>query len=153
PAKHIPSPPSEDEEGSDQAAEQSEPEGESQEPQEERAANDAGDGSGSVPSRYFGNYVKRGSRLSELFDRVNTLLGSNNQDAGEAFRPKAPETLDETGLTFEEVERLILKFLLAKGSARGRAIANQVRMPFQIIDPILKQCKQEQLLAFKGAAE
>ena len=33
------------------------------------------------------------------------------------FRPKAPETLEETGLTFEEIERLILKFLLAKGSS------------------------------------
>jgi hypothetical protein len=158
PAKHIAAPASEsveEHELSDDAAGQSEPEEESQEPQEDRAANeDAGDGSGSVPSRYFGNYVKRSSRLSELFDRVNTLLGGNaNQDPGETFRPKTPETLTETGLSFEEVERLILKFLLAKGSARGRAIANQVRLPFQIVDPILKQCKQDQMLAFKGAAE
>ncbi|HXY36080.1 MAG TPA: AAA family ATPase [Planctomycetaceae bacterium] len=105
-------------------------------------------------SRYVGHYVKRNSRLSELFDRVNNLLGSTNQqDPQQPFRPKCPETLDQTGLTFEEIERLILKFLLAKGSARGRAIANQVRLPFQITDPILKQLKQEQLLAFKGAAE
>jgi len=105
-------------------------------------------------SRYIGHYVKRSSRLSELFDRVNNLLSnSNQQDAGQPFRPKAPETLEETGLTFEEIERLILKYLLAKGSSRGRAIANQVRLPFQITDPILKQLKQEQLLAFKGSAE
>jgi predicted ATPase with chaperone activity len=105
-------------------------------------------------SRYVGHYVKRGSRLSELFDRVNTLLGSTSQqDSEQPFRPKAPETLEETGLTFEEVERLILKFLLAKGSGRGRGIANQVRLPFQITDPIFKQLKQEQLLTFKGSAE
>jgi hypothetical protein len=105
-------------------------------------------------SRYVGHYVKRNSRLSELFDRVNNLLGSTSQqDPQQPFRPKAPETLEETGLTFEEVERLILKFLLAKGSGRGRSIANQVRLPFQITDPILKQLKQEQLLAFKGSAE
>ena len=104
-------------------------------------------------STYFGNYVKRSSRLSELFERVNTLLGSGSQSPGEAFRPKAPETLEETGLTYEEIERLILKFLLAKGSARGRTIANQLRLPFQITDPIMKQSKQDQLVTFKGAAE
>ena len=126
-----------------------------EEPQTGDAANeDASEGTESAPSAYIGNYVKRNSRLSELFDRVNTLLGGNAaQDPGQPFRPKAPETLEETGLSFEEIERLILKFLLAKGSSRGRSIANQVRLPFQIIDPILKQLKQEQLLSFKGAAE
>ena len=118
PAKHIAPPESESEEGelSDVAAGQSELEEESQEPHNDRAANeDSGDGSGSVPSKYFGNYIKRSSRLSELFDRVNTLLGSNaNQDPGETFRPKSPETLNETGLTFEEVERLILSFFWPK---------------------------------------
>jgi len=159
PAKHIAPPASEsvnDLDLSDLAAGATVLEEESQDPQADDAANknSSDDGSGSAPSTYFGNYIKRSSRLTELFDRVNTLLGSNaNQDPGQPFRPKAPETLEETGLTFEEVERLILKFLLAKGSGRGRAIANQVRLPFQIVDPILKQCKQEQLLAFKGAAE
>jgi hypothetical protein len=140
---------------------QNAPKGEESDEEESRAdsAEDAVHdalSSGDHPSgsRYIGHYVKRSSRLSELFDRVNNLLSnSNQQDAGQPFRPKAPETLEETGLTFEEIERLILKFLLAKGSARGRAIANQVRLPFQITDPILKQLKQEQLLAFKGSAE
>src|SRR3984957_9286309 len=123
--------------------------------QSDDAANEnAGEGISSGHSAYIGHYVKRNSRLSELFDRVNALLGGNGtQQPGQPFRPKAPETLEETGLTFEEIERLILKFLLAKGSGRGRGIANQVRLPFQIVDPILKQLKQEQLVAFKGAAE
>ncbi len=113
-----------------------------------------GDGSSSAPSRYLGNYVKRNARLSELFDRVNTLLGGGSQQGpDQPFVPKAPESLQETGLTYEEIERLMLKYLLAKGSARGRAIAMQVRLPFQIVDPILKQLKQEQVVAFKGAAE
>ena len=118
------------------------------------ANNRSDDGSGSAPNSFVGHYVKRHSRLTELFDRVNTLLsGSNQLDPQQPFRPKAPDTLEETGLTFEEVERLILKFLLAKGSSRGRGIANQVRLPFQVIDPILKQLKSEQVVALKGAAE
>jgi hypothetical protein len=158
PARHIAPPASESVKEldlSDLASETATLDEESQESPQSNASNDnSSDGSGSAPSTYFGNYVKRNSRLTELFDRVNTLLGGNaNQDPGQPFCPKAPETLEETGLTFEEIERLILKFLLAKGSSRGRSIANQVRLPFQIIDPMLKEMKHEQLLTFKGAAE
>jgi len=91
-------------------------------------------------------------RLSELFDRVHNLLGGKEQ-AEEVFRPKVPESLGETGLMAEDVERLALKYLLAKGAATGREICQQIRLPFAIVDPILKQLKQEQLLAFRGAAE
>lgn len=97
--------------------------------------------------------VKGSARLSELFDRVNSLLGGKAGDGSEVFRPACPETLADTGLTGEDVERLVLKFMLAKGTAPGRAICNQIRLPFQIVEPMLKQLKQEQILAFKGAAE
>jgi hypothetical protein len=97
--------------------------------------------------------VKRANRdLAELFDRVNTLLGGDG-DGDEKFRPKAVETLQQTGLTFEEVERIILKYLMSKGSSTGRNICTQICLPFQVVDPILKQLKHQQLLAFKGAAE
>ncbi len=91
-------------------------------------------------------------RLSELFDRVHDLLGGKKSEA-EAFLPRAPETLEQTGLTFEEVERLVMKYLLSKGSSSGRVIAQQIKLPFGIIDPILKQLKQEQLVGFRGAAQ
>lgn len=97
--------------------------------------------------------VKKHSHLSELFERVGSLLGGSKDSEGETFRPPAPETLEDTQLSFEEVERLILKFLLSKGSASGRKICAQIKLPFQIVDPILKQLKQDQLVAFKGAAE
>jgi predicted ATPase with chaperone activity len=97
--------------------------------------------------------VKRHSHLSELFDRVNNLLGGARAAQPEAFRPPVPETLEQTQLTFEEVERLVLKYLLSKGSSSGRVICGQVKLPFQIVDPILKQLKQDQLVAFKGAAQ
>ncbi len=98
--------------------------------------------------------VRGNDQLSELFDRVKGLLGGgdNSGDSGQ-FRPASPETLAETGLTFEEVERLILKYLLSKGSAKGRDVSGHIRLPFQIVDPILKTLKQERMVAFKGAAE
>ena len=91
-------------------------------------------------------------QLTELFERVSSLLGGSKEE-DDVFRPRSPETLQETGLRFEEVERLILKFLLAKGSATGRGVCAQIRLPFQIVDPILKQLKQDQVVTFKGTAE
>lgn len=92
------------------------------------------------------------ARLSQLFDRVNDLLGGKKQET-ERFLPRAPESLEQTGMTFEEVERLILKYLLSKGSGTGRTICTQIKLPFGIVDPILKQLKHDQLLGFRGAAE
>jgi hypothetical protein len=92
------------------------------------------------------------SHLLQLLERVNTLLGDAQSDPGTPFRPKSPESLADTGLTQAEVERLILKFLLAKGSATGREVSSQIRLPFPIVEPILKQLKHEQLVALKGAA-
>jgi len=110
-----------------------------------RATNDPRDMM--VPAAVQGN-----SQLAELFDRVHNLLGHHQADADAPFRPETPETLEQTGLTFEDIERLVLKYLLSKGAATGRQICAQVKLPFPIVDPILRQLKQDQLLAFKGTA-
>ena len=94
-----------------------------------------------------------GKHLTALFDRVNQLLGTTpGQAAEEAYLPPEPATLLETNLTSEEVEKLILKFLLGRGSAVGRKIAQQVCLPFGLIDPLMKGLKQEQLIALKTTA-
>ena len=97
--------------------------------------------------------VRSAGELTELFDRVSELLGPGAGGDGERFRPVEPESLEQARLTSEEIERLVLKYLLQKGSGSGRQICAQVCMPFHIVDPILKQLKNEQVLAFKGAAE
>lgn len=97
--------------------------------------------------------VRSARELTELFDRVSELLGPGANGEGERFRPVEPESLEQARLTSEEIERLVLKYLLQKGSGSGRQICAQVCMPFHIVDPILKQLKNEQVLAFKGAAE
>jgi hypothetical protein len=94
-----------------------------------------------------------GKHLTELFDRVNQLLGTTAGHSKEAqYTPPEPTTLPETSLTAEDVEKLILKFLLARGSAVGRKIAQQLCLPFGLIDPLLKSLKQEQLISFKTTA-
>lgn len=97
--------------------------------------------------------VKSRRDLTDLFQRVNTLLGGHSDDPEHTFQPHAPDTIEDTGLNAEEIERLILKFLFSKGSATGRQVCAQICLPFQIVDPILRQLKMDQLVAFKGAAE
>ncbi|MCA9117111.1 MAG: AAA family ATPase, partial [Planctomycetaceae bacterium] len=98
------------------------------------------------------DFLQQDSGLRDLFDRVNSLLGGASEGEG-PFRPRVPETLEQAALTEEEVERIVLKFLLARGSGTGRLICAQLKLPFQIVDPILKRLKQEQVLSFKGSAE
>ncbi len=93
------------------------------------------------------------SRLSELFNRVESLLGKKPSVEKEAYVPECPATLEASGLTADEVERLMLKYLLSKGSNPGRMIASQIRLPFALIDPLLKTMKRDQLVALAGSAE
>ncbi len=105
------------------------------------------------PKRHIPDSVTGNSHLSALFSRVQSLLGSQKSAESEKFLPKCPETIEETGLALEEIERLILKFLLQKGTSSGRAIALQIRLPFGIVDPILKSLKYDQLLSLINSAD
>ncbi|MEZ6056276.1 MAG: AAA family ATPase [Planctomycetaceae bacterium] len=91
--------------------------------------------------------------LSDLFNRVNDLLGDLDGDDSEPFRPRVPDTLEQARLTEEDVERLVMKFLLLRGSATGRELSSHIKIPFSILDPLLKFWKQEQLLSYKSSAE
>ncbi|MDA1013062.1 MAG: AAA family ATPase [Planctomycetota bacterium] len=91
------------------------------------------------------------SQLSELFNRVNTLLDVTGEEERRVFCPRAPTSLQETGLTAASIERLILKYLYARGQATGRETCAQIRLPFPVVEPTFKQLKQDMLIAFKGA--
>ena len=65
-----------------------------------------------LPKRHVPDAVLASSHLSALFSRVQTLLGTQQSSNVEKFFPKVPESLSETGLTADEIERLILKYLL-----------------------------------------
>lgn len=91
-------------------------------------------------------------RLEELFSRVNKLLGDSEGAQG-PFRPMLPDSLSEMGITDEEVEKFVFRYLLQKGAASGREISQQLCIPFNLLFPLLKGWKQEQLLTYKSAAE
>ena len=70
----------------------------------------------------------------------------------DVFVPREPTTVREAGLTDSDVEALILKYLLSKGEATGRDVAEQVRLPFVILDALMRQMKFDQLLVYRGTS-
>jgi len=98
------------------------------------------------------------AKLAELLGRVKQLTSGTAQKAPEeeevlsGFVPVEPTSLAEAHLTESEVEALSLKYLLARGDASGRDIADQVKLPFVLVDELLRRMKNEQLVVHRGSA-
>jgi DNA-binding PadR family transcriptional regulator len=111
---------------------------------------------------------ERDEKLDALIDRINQLGDKAAEDAADVppkpdsprdgehlqntYLPIEPESFRQADLTDSEVEALILKFLLARGDAAGRDIAEQVKLPFVLIDQLLRTMKNDQLIVHKGSA-
>jgi hypothetical protein len=99
-------------------------------------------------------------KLGQLLDRIRGLSGEESAaPAGttsgaqeETFVPLEPKSFAEAGLTTSAVEALILKLLLSRGDTTGRQISDHLRLPFLILDELLRQMKADQLVVHKGAA-
>jgi len=68
------------------------------------------------------------------------------------FVPVEPESFRQAGLTDGEVEALVLKYLLVRGNLTGRDVAEQIKLPFVLVDELLRQLKADQLVVHRGAA-
>jgi hypothetical protein len=67
-----------------------------------------------------------------------------------AAAPPAPATLEETGLSADQVAQLLIKSLYA-GEAAGLALAERVRLSYSILEPIIEQARVERLVEVRGA--
>ena len=76
---------------------------------------------------------------------------ANVDESGE-FVPIEPSSFVEAQLTEGEVESLALKCLLARGSFTGREIADQLRLPFVLVDELFRRMKNERMVVHRGAA-
>ncbi len=107
---------------------------------------------------------ERQEKLDQLLGRIARLTGQGSADEATApsatpspgdsndFFPEEPVSFRAAGLAESEVESLILKFLLARGDATGREVSDQIKLPFVLIEELLRQMKQEQLVVHRGAA-
>lgn len=71
---------------------------------------------------------------------------------GEGFLPREPNSLREAGITANEIEALLLKYLLNRGSATGRDLSSQLKLPFRLIEGLLRQMKADLLVGYKASA-
>ena len=67
-----------------------------------------------------------------------------------AAAPPAPRTLEETGLTGEAVDELLLKTLYVQGARTGREVTESMALPFAIVDERLVMLQQRRLLEVTG---
>jgi hypothetical protein len=64
--------------------------------------------------------------------------------------PAVPVTLADTGLGPDLIEQLIVKALYG-GEATGLALADRLRLPYQILEPIIERVRQERVVEVRGA--
>lgn len=93
--------------------------------------------------------------FNDLFERVNLLLGERQPvrtavpGAG-GFVPRAPATLREAGVSPAIMERIIMRFLLQAGSLAGRRIGTQLKLPFRLVEPVLRQLRGDKHIDLAG---
>ncbi len=81
---------------------------------------------------------------------ISSLLATIMSD--ESFRPSEPNSLAETGLPVSLVESLTIKRLAIVGMTSGRQLANDLCLPFQLLDVLFQHLRAHQLIVHKGSA-
>jgi len=74
---------------------------------------------------------------------------SQSEVVGEPI-PRMPKTLSEAGLHKNDLFPLVLKFTFLHGNQYGSRISQQLKLPFNLLEPILQALKGEQLISPKG---
>lgn len=127
---------------------------------------DAADGDARLPA--MEDMATEDQKLQAMLDHIKSLTAKGNGAAASApsspsvasvdhrlentFVPPAPTSFRDAGLTDSTVEALVLKFLLARGDSTGREIADQIKLPFLLIEELLRDLKNDQLIGIRSSA-
>jgi hypothetical protein len=65
--------------------------------------------------------------------------------------PPVPKTIEDTGLSVDQLEQLILKTMYG-GEATGHSIADHMRLPYAIIEPLIERARAQLLVEVRGAS-
>jgi hypothetical protein len=112
-----------------------------------------GDSAKAMPAESVARAVAEATTAAGLGSSlVNSASAGGGLQASGEFIPMDPASIADAGLTDSEVESLILKYLLSRGDSTGRDVAEQVKLPFILVEPLLRQLKYDQVLAYRGSA-
>jgi hypothetical protein len=65
--------------------------------------------------------------------------------------PPVLKSLQDTGLAIDQIEQLMVKTLYG-GEASGLALADRMRLPFTMLEPLIERVRSEQLVEVRGSA-
>ena len=69
----------------------------------------------------------------------------------ETWRPAEPDDASSAGINETILESIVYRYIQNVGEAMGKKIADQLQLPFRIIEPVLARLKMEQNVAYKSA--
>jgi len=72
-------------------------------------------------------------------------------ETGELIAPERPLTLEASGLAADTVSTIIVK-TLHSGEASGMDLADRIRLPYGVLEPLLEHLRVEMLVQVKSAA-
>ena len=75
-----------------------------------------------------------------------------DQQGKDEFVPREPKSLKDAGLHQNDLFPLVLKFLFLHGNNSGARIANQVKVPFSLLRPVLDTLKLDLLIGAKQSS-
>ena len=81
---------------------------------------------------------------------LEKVTHSNEKVSEKRFYPPVPQDLNQTGLHEKLIEELIFKLLHSQGVMTGRLIADEICLPFKIIEQILLDLKKQMFLAYRS---
>lgn len=106
--------------------------------------------------RGLANSGKPGATSTEpiLAEAVRPAAREQAAPAGipDAFYPIEPTSFEDAEITTSAVEGLILKMMLSRGDVTGREVHEHIKLPFRLVDELLRQLKMDQLVVHKGSA-
>ena len=73
------------------------------------------------------------------------------RNRNEPIIPIEPSSLDAAGISGQLVEEIVMRYLLNRGEASGRDIAEQIKLPFCFVEPTLNRLKAQQLSGYLGS--
>ena len=88
--------------------------------------------------------------MKSLPERQQGLLAAILSD--ESYMPTEPDSVESTGLPISLVEALICKRLSVVGTSSGRKLADDVCLPFRVLEDNYQSLRSRQLLVHRGSA-
>jgi hypothetical protein len=92
----------------------------------------------------------RGETLIDAIRNPEPVPNAVNPD--EPFVPLEPRSYREAKLNESEAESIALKYLMSAVSATGRDVAEQLKLPFKLVDELMFSLKTDQMVIYRGTS-